>query len=132
MNQVALVGSLTDDIELRYTQSGLAVANFTVANFTVAVSRKERHNGQWHDVTDGFFRCTAWRQVADNAAASFKKGSRVMVSGRLVQRTFETEGQRRSTVETQVQHLAADMQFAAVEIKRAQVGDSPTTAEQIW
>jgi single-strand DNA-binding protein len=77
MNQVALVGNLTDDHELRYTQSGLAVANFTVA-----VSRKERHNGQWQDVTDGFFRCTAWRQTADNAAASFKKGSRVMVPPR--------------------------------------------------
>ena len=97
MNQVVLVGNLTDDVELRYTQSGLAVANFTVA-----VSRKERHNGAWQDVTDGFFRCTAWRQAADNAAASFKKGSRVMVSGRLVQRTFEVEGSRRTTTEVQV------------------------------
>lgn len=126
MNQVTLVGNLTDDIELRYTQSGLAVANFTVA-----VSRRERHNGQWQDVTDGFFRCTAWRQVADNAAASFKKGSRVMVCGRLVQRTFETDnGERRTTVEIQVQHLAADVQHGAVQINQAQAGDSPAPAEQ--
>lgn len=63
--------------------------------------------------------------------AAFRKGSRVMGSGRLVQRTFETEdGSRRTAIEIQVQHLAADVQFAAVEIKKAQVGDSPAPAEQ--
>ena len=125
MNQVILVGNLTDDIELRYTQGGLAVANFTVA-----VSRKERRDGTWQDVTDGFFRCTAWRQVADNAAASFRKGSRVMVSGRLVQRSFEAEGQRRTAIEIQVQHLAAELAYATVDIKKASAGQSPTPTEQ--
>ena len=126
MNQVVLVGNLTGHVELRYTQSGVAVAKFTVA-----VARKERHNGQWQDVTDGFFRCTAWRQVADNAAQSFRKGSRVIVSGRLVQRTFETEdGSRRTAIEIQVQHLAADLQFAAVEITKGSAGSPPAPAEQ--
>ena len=58
MNQVALVGNFTDDPELRYTQSGAALAGFTVA-----VSHRSKHNGAWQDVSDGFFRCTAWRSV---------------------------------------------------------------------
>jgi len=70
MNQVALVGNITDDPELRYTQSGAAFASFTVA-----VSHRSKHNGGWQDVTDGFFRCTAWRSVAENAARSLKKAA---------------------------------------------------------
>jgi Single-strand binding protein family len=61
MNQVALVGNITDDPELRYTQSGA-----TLAGFTVAVSHRSKTNGEWQDVNDGFFRCTAWRSVAEN------------------------------------------------------------------
>jgi hypothetical protein len=68
MNQVALVGNLTDDPELRYTQSSAALESFTVA-----VSHRSKHNGEWQDVNDGFFRCTAWRSVADNAAQTLKK-----------------------------------------------------------
>jgi single-strand DNA-binding protein len=71
MNQVALVGNITDDPELRYTQSGAALAGFTVA-----VSHRSKHNGEWHDVNDGFFRWTAWRSVAENAAHTLKKGMR--------------------------------------------------------
>lgn len=125
MNQVALVGNITDDPELRYTQSGAALAGFTVA-----VSHRSKHNGQWQDVNDGFFRCTAWRSVAENAAKSLHKGDRVLVIGKLVQRTFEIEGQKRTTVEVQVQHVGADLQFATVEITKASAGDSPTPAEQ--
>ena len=71
MNQVALVGNITDDPELRDTQSGAALVGFTVA-----VSHRSKHNGEWQDVNDGFFRCTAWRSVAENAAHSLKKGMR--------------------------------------------------------
>ena len=74
MNQVALVGNITDDPELRYTQSGAALASFTVA-----VSHRSKTNGEWQDVNDGFFRCTAWRSVAENAAHTLKKGMRVFV-----------------------------------------------------
>ena len=90
MNQVALVGNITDDPELRYTQSGAALAGFTVA-----VSHRSKHNGEWQDVNDGFFRCTAWRSVAENAAHTLKKGMRVFVAGKLVQRSFEVEGNKR-------------------------------------
>jgi single-strand DNA-binding protein len=75
MNQVALVGNITDDPELRYTQSGAALAGFTVA-----VSHRSKHNGEWQDVNDGFFRCTAWRSVAENASRTLKKGMRVRAS----------------------------------------------------
>jgi single-strand DNA-binding protein len=114
MNQVALVGNITDDPELRYTQSGAALAGFTVA-----VSHRSKHNGEWQDVSDGFFRCTAWRSVAENAAKSLKKGQRVMVIGKLIQRSFETEGQKRTVVEIQVQHVGPDLQFATAQVEKA-------------
>ncbi len=114
MNQVALVGNIADDPELRYTQSGAALAGFTVA-----VSHRSRHNGQWQDVTDGFFRCTAWRSVAENASRTLKKGMRVFVAGKLVQRTFEVEGQKRQTVEIHVTHVGPDLQFATAEVTKS-------------
>ncbi|HSJ50383.1 MAG TPA: single-stranded DNA-binding protein [Actinomycetota bacterium] len=123
MNQVALVGNITDDPELRYTQSGAALANFTVA-----VSHRSKHNGEWQDVNDGFFRCTAWRSVAENAARSLHKGDRVLVTGKLIQRTFEVEGQKRSTVEIQVNHVGPDLQFATAEVTKTSAGDSPAPA----
>jgi single-strand DNA-binding protein len=113
MNQVAIVGNITDDPELRYTQSGAALAGFTVA-----VSHRSKHNGEWQDVSDGFFRCTAWRSVAENAAKSLKKGQRVMVIGKLIQRSFETEGQKRTVVEIQVQHVGPDLQFATAQVEK--------------
>jgi single-strand DNA-binding protein len=76
MNRVALVGNITDDLKLRHTESGAALAGFTVA-----VSHRSKHNGEWQDVNDGFFRCTAWRAVAENAAQTLKKGMRVFVAG---------------------------------------------------
>ena len=114
MNQVALVGNITDDPELRYTQSGAALANFTVA-----VSHRSKHNGEWQDITDGFFRCTAWRSVAENASRTLKKGMRVFVAGKLVQRTFEVEGNKRQTVEIHVAHVGPDLQFATAEVTKS-------------
>jgi len=114
MNQVALVGNITDDPELRYTQSGAALAGFTVA-----VSHRSKHNGEWQDVTDGFFRCTAWRSVAENASRTLKKGMRIFVTGKLVQRNFEVEGQKRQTVEIQVTHVGPDLQFATAEVAKS-------------
>jgi len=114
MNQVSLVGNITDDPELRYTQSGAALATFTVA-----VSHRSKHNGEWQDVSDGFFRCTAWRSVAENAAKSLKKGQRVMVIGKLIQRSFETDGHKRTVVEIQVTHVGPDLQFATAQVEKA-------------
>ena len=115
MNQVALVGNLTDDPELRYTQSGAALAGFTVA-----VSHRSKNNGEWQDTNDGFFRCTAWRSVAENASRSLKKGMRVFVAGKLVQRTWQDDaGNKRHTVEIQVTHLGPDLQFQSAKVEKA-------------
>ena len=115
MNQVALVGNLTDDPELRYTQSGAALAVFTVA-----VSHRSKHNGEWQDVNDGFFRCTAWRSVAENASRTLKKGMRVFMTGKLVQRTWQDDdGNRRQSVEIQANHVAAELSFATLEVTKA-------------
>src|SRR5918999_4256771 len=115
MNQVALVGNITDDPELRYTQSGAALAGFTVA-----VSHRSKHNDEWQDVNDGFFRCTAWRSVAENAAHTLKKGMRVFVAGKLIQRNWQDDaGNKRQTVEIQVSHVGPDLQFAVAEVTKS-------------
>ena len=80
-NTVTLVGNITDDPELRFTPSGAAVANFTVA-----VNRRFKNSDQWEDKLDGFFRCNCWRDMAENVAESLHKGTRVVVVGRLQQR----------------------------------------------
>jgi single-strand DNA-binding protein len=123
MNQVVIVGNITDNPELRYTQSGAALASFTVA-----VSHRSKHNGEWQDVSDGFFRCTAWRSVAENASRSLEKGMRVFVAGKLVQRTFEVEGQKRQTVEIQVTSVGPDLQFATAEVATSTAEGSPAPA----
>ena len=115
MNQVALVGNITDDPELRYTQSGAALAGFTVA-----VSHRSKTNGEWQDVNDGFFRCTAWRSVAENAAQTLEKGIRVFVAGKLVQRSWQdNDGNKRQTVEIQVTHVTGP----PVSVGRSQESD---------
>ncbi len=115
MNQVALVGNITDDPELRYTQSGAALAGFTVA-----VSHRSKHDGEWQDVNDGFFRCTAWRSVAENAAQTLKKGMRIFVAGKLNQRSWQdNDGNQRQTVEIQVTHVGPGLQFATAEVEKA-------------
>ena len=114
MNQVALVGNLTDDPTLRYTPSGKAVADFTLA-----VSHLSKAQGQWQDVTDGFFTVTCWNALAENVAASLAKGSRALVTGKLIQRTFELEGTKRTVVEVQASHVGADLQFATATIEKA-------------
>ncbi len=119
------MGNITDDPEFRYTQSGAALAGFSVA-----VSHRSKHNGQWQDVNDGFFRCTAWRSGVENAARSLHKGNRVLVIGKLIQRTFESDGQKRTTVEVQVRHVGPDLQFSIAEITKTSAGDSPAPAEQ--
>jgi single-strand DNA-binding protein len=115
VNQVALVGNITDDPELRYTQSGAALAGFTVA-----VSHRSKHNGEWQDVTEGFLRCTAWGSVAENASRTLKKGMRVFVAGKLVQRTWQdNDGNKRQSVEIQVSHVGPDLQFATAEVAKS-------------
>jgi single-strand DNA-binding protein len=119
VNQVILVGNITDDPELRYTPGGTAVANFTLA-----VSRRVPKDGDWEDVNDGFFRCVAWRHNAENAAQSLVKGTRLLVAGKLTQRSYEDEGgNKRSVIEVVVSHLGPDLQFATADVEKVTQSD---------
>ena len=115
-NTVTLVGNVTEDPELRFTPSGQAVANFTVA-----VNRRYKQNDKWEDKLDGFFRCSCWRDLAENAAESLRKGTRVVVVGRLQQRSWEdAEGNKRSAVEIQVDEVAPSLRWATASIQKTQ------------
>lgn len=111
-----IVGNLTADPELRYTQAGLAVANFTVASTPRQMNRQTQ---QWEDGTPLFMRCTVWREFAEHVSQSLTKGSRVIVQGRLEQRNFEDQqGQRRTTIELQVDAIGPDLKYATAAVTR--------------
>jgi single-strand DNA-binding protein len=115
-NTMTLVGNLTDEPEVRFTSTGTAVANFTIAS-TSRVFNKEA--GQWRDGDTLFMRCTVWQQSAENLADSLSKGTRVIVTGRLRQRAFETrEGEKRTAVELVVEEVGVSLRYARVQITK--------------
>jgi single-strand DNA-binding protein len=132
-NQVTITGNITDDPELRFTPSGQAVANFTVA-----VNRRFRNNqtNEWEDRLDGFFRCSCWRDQAENVAESLTKGTRVVVVGRLQQRSWDDaeSGQKRSTIEIQVDEVAPSLRWATATIQKSQRsgGGGSAAASSDW
>jgi single-strand DNA-binding protein len=112
-NNVTLVGNLTRDPELRYTQSGRGVASFGLA-----VNRRYQQNGEWQEQTS-FFNVVAWGDLGENAAASLNKGHRIVVTGRLQQREYETrEGEKRNTVEVIADELGPSLRWAQVQVER--------------
>ena len=114
---MTLVGNLTADPELRFTSSGAAVANFTVANNPRFF---DRQSGEWKDGDPLFLRCNAWRQLAENVAESLTKGSRVIVQGRLKQRSFETrEGEKRTVIELDVAEVGPALRYATTTVRKA-------------
>jgi single-strand DNA-binding protein len=116
-NCITLVGNITDDPELRFTPSGSAVANFTIA-----VNRRWKNPaGDWEDKLDGFFKCNCWRDMAENVAESLTKGSRVMVVGRLQQRSWDDqEGNKRSAFEIQVDEVGPSLRWATASVQKSQ------------
>lgn len=113
-----IIGNLTDAPELRFTQSGIPVANFTIAG-TPRVYDKQ--TGQWADGETSFFRCTAWRTLAENIAASVQKGHRVVANGEFKQRNFEDrEGNKRSTVELEVEDIGPSLKYGTTQFTRTQ------------
>lgn len=128
---VTIVGNLTSDPELRFTPSGAAVANFTVASTPRTF---DRATGEWKDGEALFLRCSLWRQPAENAAESLTRGTRVIVQGRLTQRSYDTkEGERRTVVELQVDEIGPSLRYATAKVNRANrsgppAGDSPETS----
>ncbi|MGH3867245.1 MAG: single-stranded DNA-binding protein [Pseudonocardiaceae bacterium] len=124
---LTIIGSLTTDPELRFTQSGTAVANFTVASNP---RRFDKATSEWRDAEPLFLRCTVWRQAAENVAESLTRGTRVIVTGQLVQRSYETSaGERRTSYELNVTEIGASLQFTQVKIVKADRGTGRTAAE---
>lgn len=119
-NNVTLIGNLVDDPELRFTPSGVAMAKIRFA-----VNRRWRgQDGEWQEQTS-FFTGTIWREQAEQAAESLQKGARVIVTGRLEQRSWETEdGQKRSVVEVQVDEIGPSLRWATATVNRTQREDS--------
>ncbi|WP_067567653.1 single-stranded DNA-binding protein [Nocardia acidivorans] len=117
---ITVIGNLTADPELRFTPAGAAVANFTVAS-TPRVF--DRNTNEWKDGEALFLRCNIWREAAENVAESLTRGSRVIVSGRLKQRSYETrEGEKRTVVELEVEEVGPSLKYATAKINKTTRG----------
>ena len=113
---ITVVGNLTADPELRFTPSGAAVASFTVASTPRTF---DRGTNEWKDGDTLFLRCSVWRQAAENVAESLTKGQRVIVQGRLKQRSYETkEGEKRTVYEVEVDELGPSLRNATAKVNK--------------
>lgn len=115
--QITVVGNLTGDPELRFIQSGAAVVNFTVASTPRTF---DRQSNEWKDGETLFMRCSLWREAAENVAETLTKGMRVMVIGRLVSRSWEANGEKRSVMELQVDEVGPSLRYATAKVNRTQ------------
>ena len=114
---ITVVGNLTSDPELRYTQNGLAVANFTIAS---TPRNFDRASNDWKDGEALFLRASVWREFAEHVAGSLTKGSRVVATGRLKQRSYETkEGEKRTSIELEVDEIGPSLRYATAQVTRA-------------
>lgn len=114
--QITVVGNLTSDPELKFLQSGNAVANFTVASTPRSYNKQTQ---QWEDGEALFLRCSVWRQLAENVAESLTKGMRVIVQGNLRQRSYQTkEGENRTSYELDVQEVGPSLSWATAQVQR--------------
>ena len=119
---LTVIGNLTDSPELRFTPAGAAVANFTVAS---TPRYFDRNAGEFKDGDPLFLRCNLWRQAAENLAESLTRGARVIVTGRLKQRSFTTrEGDKRTVVELDVDEVGASLRYATATVTRTSTGAS--------
>ncbi|GAA1801366.1 single-stranded DNA-binding protein [Planosporangium flavigriseum] len=113
---ITVVGNLTDDPELRFTPSGAAVAKFRVASTPRTL---DRATGEWKDGEPLFLACNIWRQAAENVAESLQRGARVIVTGRLRQRSYETrEGEKRTVMELEVDEIGPSLRYATAKVQK--------------
>jgi single-strand DNA-binding protein len=113
---ITVIGNLTDDPELRFTPSGAAVAKFRIASTPRTL---DRQSGEWKDGEPLFLQCSVWRQVAENVAESLQRGARVIVSGRLRQRSYETrEGEKRTVIELEVDEIGPSLRYATAKVQK--------------
>lgn len=114
---ITIIGNLTADPELRFTEAGTAVANFSVASTPRTF---DRQSGEWQDGDALFLRCTVWRQAAENAAESLNRGMHVVIQGRLRQRSYETkDGDKRTVVELDVDEIGPSLKYATAKVTKA-------------
>jgi single-strand DNA-binding protein len=117
---ITIIGNLTADPELRFTPSGAAVANFTVASTPRTF---DRQSNEWKDGETLFMRCSVWRDAAENVAESLQRGMRVIVAGRLKSRSYETkEGEKRTVVEMDVDEIGPSLRSATAKVNKTQRG----------
>src|SRR5664280_2377336 len=117
---ITIIGNITGDPELRFTPSGAAVANFTVAS---TPRQFDRTSNEWKDGETLFMRCSVWRDAAENVAESLQRGTRVLVSGRLRSRSYETkEGEKRTVVEMEIDEVGPSLRYATVKIAKTSGG----------
>ena len=117
---ITVVGNLTADPELRFTPTGAAVANFTVASTPRTF---DRQSNEWKDGEALFLRCNIWRDAAENVAESLSRGTRVIVTGRLKQRSYETrEGEKRTVVELEVDEIGPSLRYSTAKVNKAARG----------
>jgi single-strand DNA-binding protein len=117
---ITVIGNLVNDPELRFSPSGSAVANFTVASTPRAF---DKQSNEWKDQETLFLRCSLWREPAENVAESLTKGMRVIVVGKLKQRSYETrEGEKRTVIELDVEEIGPSLRYASAKVTRTQRG----------
>jgi single-strand DNA-binding protein len=117
---ITVVGNLTGDPELRFTPSGAAVANFTIAS---TPRNFDRQTNEWKDGDTLFLNCSIWRQAAENVAESLQKGMRVVAQGRLKARSYETrEGEKRTVMELDVDEVGPSLKYATAKVTRVTRG----------
>lgn len=115
---ITVVGNLTNDPELRFTPSGAAVANFTIASTPRTF---DRQSNEWKDGETLFLRCGVWREAAENVAESLTKGTRVVAQGRLKSRAYDTkEGEKRTVMELEVDEIGPSLRYASAKVTRTQ------------
>jgi len=112
-----IIGNITGDPELRFTPSGAAVTNFTVAH----TPRKfDKASNEWKDGETLFMRCSIWREAAENVAESLQRGTRVIATGNLVSRSWEKDGQKRTVVELEVDEVGPSLRYATAKVTKAE------------
>lgn len=128
---LTIVGSLTSDPELRYTPSGAGVVNFTVAS---NARHFDKQTSEWKDADPLFLRCSLWRQAAENVAESLTRGTRVIVTGRLKQRSYEKDGQKRSVMELEVDEVGPSLKWATAKVNKVSrtAGDTSGGSQDPW
>ncbi|MGA6156748.1 single-stranded DNA-binding protein [Stenotrophomonas sp. NPDC087984] len=126
---ITIIGNLTADPELKFTDNGSALAKFTVASTPRTF---DKDSGQWRDGTSTFFRCAAWRSLAEHVTESLTKGSRVVLSGRIRQHNWQTpEGENRSMLAVEVDDIGVSLRFTAVAIP-GKPGDKADSSGDSW